>query len=210
MKEKRQKENYFDGLIGMAQSICTQGKILREFFSAFHANGTQEIVSGLCAIGEKIFSESEAMTKRLAADFLPPADREDLYSVSVGLVRLSERIRRIGFCLHMTAIGTLRAEVGQVSRLLGEMCGQVLRLVKEFKNFKKSAAIEELCGMLRALKSRSEKMLSEAVRALYRSGGSGDVLAFVGQRELYGAFADCFDEAEAFADVVGFVVLKNR
>ena len=82
-----------------------------------------------------------------------------------------------------------------------------MRLLKEFRNFKKSEKLREIIILLNDLEEKGDRLYVEAVRRLSQEAQTTREL--IEWRDVYKNFEECFDAAESIADNVESVVMKN-
>ena len=151
--------------------------------------------------------KKHALTTALAQEFLPPIERDDLFRLSHVTDDLADCIDNALSFLYVAAIGTIRPDAIAFADLIIESSERVTELLREFANFKKSTKLKQLVIGLNEIEERGDRLFAEAVRKL--SAESRSTREVIEWRDIYRNFENCFDAAEAIADNVESVVLKN-
>ena len=134
-------------------------------------------------------------------------DREDLFRLSHVTDNLTDSVESVVAFLYMADIKKLRPDACEFADLIIECCENTVKLLGEFKNFKKSEKLKELIIVLNDLEERGDKLYTEAVRRLSREAET--TREVIEWRDVYRNFENCFDAAESIADNIESVVMKN-
>ena len=74
--------------------------------------------------------------KKLAAEFLPPIDRDDLVSLSSEIDDITDSIEDVLMRISMYNIKVIREDAIELAKLVVNCCEELRDIMAEFKNFK--------------------------------------------------------------------------
>ncbi len=207
MKTKKRNFDYFESLVNMSLYALEEAKLLKNIFNDFQPDELETQRARMHELEHKCDMEKHEMTTALVKEFLPPIDRDDLFRLSHVTDNLTDSVESVVAFLYMADIRTLRADAGEFADLIIECCENAVRLLKEFRNFKKSDKLEGLVIKLNDLEEQGDKLYAEAGRRLSREAKT--TREVIEWRDVYRNFEKCFDAAESIADNIESVVMKN-
>ena len=207
MKAKKKKFDYFESLANMSLFALQGAKLLKEIIVDFDHETLGERRKSMHDLEHRCDMEKHGLTTALAKEFLPPIERDDLFRLSHVTDNLTDAIDGVAAFLYMADIRAIRQDSAAFADLIIECCEAACDLLREFRNFKKPARLNELIILLNDLEERGDKLYAEAVRKL--SSESKSTREVIEWRDIYKKFELCFDAAESIADNVESAVLKN-
>ncbi len=207
MKTKKKNFDYFECLVNMSVYALEEAKLLKGILADFNPDELEEQRLRIHELEHRCDMEKHDMTTALVREFLPPIDREDLFRLSHVTDNLTDSVESVVAFLYMADIKKLRPDACEFADLIIECCENTVKLLGEFKNFKKSEKLKELIIVLNDLEERGDKLYTEAVRRLSREAET--TREVIEWRDVYRNFENCFDAAESIADNIESVVMKN-
>ena len=152
--------------------------------------------------------EEAKLLKDILSDFKPEALEEQR-------ARMHELEHRCDMEKHDMTTALVKEFLPPIERddttpfvdLIIECCENVVRLLKEFKNFKKSDKLKGFVITLNDLEEKGDRLYVEAVRKLSREAES--TREVIEWRDVYRNFENCYDAAESIADNIESAVMKN-
>lgn len=207
MKNKKKKFDYFETLVDMSLCALGEAKLLKETLEAFDPQTIGEVRAKMHVFEHECDQKKHELTTALAQEFLPPVERDDLFRLSHVTDNLTDAIDGVIAFLYMADIREIRPDAAAFADLIIECCNETTEMLREFRNFKKPARLNELIVSINDLEERGDKLYAEAVRKLsVESKSTREVIEW---RDIYRDFERCFDAAESVADNVESVILKN-
>ncbi len=206
-KFKKKGFDYFGCLSKMAEFALEEAKLLKEILSSYNPDTLGERKDKIHALEHECDLEKHKMTSSLIKDFLPPIDREDLFSLAHVVDNLTDSVESVVVFFYMANITKLREDAGIFADLIIESCEKVVEMFSDFANFKKSEKVKECIVKLNDLEEDGDKLYMNAVRSL--SVESKDTREVIEWRDVYRNFEKCLDCAEGIADHVEAIVMKN-
>jgi predicted phosphate transport protein (TIGR00153 family) len=208
MKLKKEKFNYFDTLVQMSNYALEEAKLLHESLSNYDPEQLDDLRKKMHELEHACDCVKHALTTALIKDFLPPIDREDLFTLSHITDNLTDTVESIVTFFYMADIRTLRDDTAEFTALMVACCENTVKMLQEFHNFKKPTELQKYIILLNDLEEQGDRLYEESVRRLSREEGASprEVIEW---RDVYRNFENCFDAAESIADNIESIVLKN-
>ncbi len=207
MKEKKKKFDYFAGLVNMSQFALKEAILLKDTFDNFNAVDMDATRVAMHELEHSCDIIKHGFAAALVKEFLPPIDREDLVLLSHVTDDLTDRIESVLIFFYMANITFLRDDTLDFANLIIECCETVVKLLEEFKNFKKPEKLKEYIIKINDLEERGDKLYINAVRRL--SVSEEATRTVIEWRDVYRGFETCCDAAEKIADTIESVIMKN-
>ncbi len=207
MREKKRRFDYFEGLVNMSQFALKEAFLLKETFDNFSAVDMEATRIAMHDLEHGCDIVKHNFAAALLKEFLPPIDREDLVTLSHVTDDLTDRIESVLVFFYMANITTLRDDTQEFSEMIIECCETVVKLLEEFKNFKKPEKLKEYIIKINDLEEKGDKLYINAVRRL--SIAEVDTRTVIEWRDVYRGFETCCDAAEKIADTIESVIMKN-
>lgn len=204
----RKKENdYFQMFMdGVAFSVKA-AQLLEKSFKSYDPSQLPQRMEEMHQVEHSADMAKHEMMGRLAKEFLPPIEREDIMVLANRIDDVTDAIEDVLRRLYMFNIGELRQDVGEFTTVISKCCSSLGNIMEEFRNFRKSALLREKIIELNGLEEEGDRLYTEAMRRLYTEGGSP--IAVMAWTILYDTLEKCCDCCESVADAVDQVVMKN-
>lgn len=207
MKTKKKKFDYFECLADMSLYALEEAKLLKKAVADFRPEDSETLRSAMHELEHKCDEVKHDMTTALVKEFLPPIDREDLFRLSHVTDNLTDSVESVAVFFYMADVRKMRGDAVEFVDLIIECCENVVKLLKEFENFKKSEALKGFIVRLNDLEEQGDRLYERAVRRL--SFDAETTRELIEWRDIYRNFERCFDAAESVADNIESAVLKN-
>ena len=205
--KKTKKFNYFENLVTMAEFSLKEAHLLKETFLNFAAETLHDKQLEMHTLEHDCDRIKHGLISALIHEFLPPIEREDLFTLSHVVDDLADKVESVIIFLYMANITKLREDAMDFVDLIIECCEEVVSALKEFANFKKSTTLKDLLIKINDLEEKGDHLYIQAVRNL--SCSDADTRTIIEWRDIYRCFEACFDAAEKIADTVQSAVMKN-
>lgn len=204
---KKKHYNYFKGYSDCTNCAIWAAKALDKALAGFSTEQAQMSMNEIHGIEHESDTVKHKMIENLAAEFLPPIERQDITLLMNELDNVVDGVDDIMQMLCMYKVETLRDDVPDFTKMLIRCCEALSELVSEFENFKKSKSIKEKIIHVNTLESEGDTLYFNAVNKLFTT--SKDPVEIIVWREIYGCFEQCFDACEHAADVMEDIILAN-
>ena len=204
---KKQDAFYFDNFIACAEDSCRAAEMLRGTLEDFHTDGLQATLEKLHEIEHSADMKKHDVLDRLAKEFLPPIEREDIVSLSQNIDNITDKVEDVMLRVYMNNVQEIEPGALKMTDVVIRCCQAVKEMMVEFKDFKKSRNLKNLMIRINDLEEESDRLFMQNVRNLYTQ--SEDPIRIIAWRDIYVYLERCADACEHVADVVESVVMKN-
>lgn len=205
--KKKTAYDYFQSFVDYAACALRAARFLQDTMANFDPETFSRRQDEMHAIEHEADEINHRTVDRLAREFLPPIEPEDISAISREFDDVVDDLDDIMRLMGMYGVRSLRPEVADLCALAVE-CAQALgELVEEFRHFKKSGKIQEKLIRLNTLESRGDSLHYRAVQQLFAE--KGDALETMVWKEIIDDFEGYYDDCEDVGDVIKNVVLKN-
>lgn len=198
---------YFENFVEAAESACKASRYLVECLSSFKEESLSDMLTAMHELEHDGDKKKHAMSEALAKAFVTPVDREDLAMLSHQLDEVTDTIEDVLQCFYKDSVNFVTPQAIAFSQKIEECCQLVKKIMQEFVNFKKPAALHKLVLELSDVEEECDRLYLEAMRdARNICGNPLDVISW---REIYNCMEECVDACEHVGDCVETVVMKN-
>jgi hypothetical protein len=204
---KKQDSFYFDNFIACAEDSCRAAEMLKGTLEDFRTEGLQERLDRLHEIEHSADMKKHDVLDRLAKEFLPPIEREDIVSLSQNIDNITDKVEDVMLRVYMNNVQEIEPGALKMTDVVIRCCQAVKEMLVEFKDFKRSKNLKNLIIRINDLEEESDKLFMQNVRDLYTE--SEDPIRIIAWRDIYIYLERCADACEHVADVVESVVMKN-
>ena len=204
---KKDEYNYFECFLNFARAASKSAKCLDETFNRFDVAIVPERVAEMHEIENDADNLKHEMMSRLAHEFIPPIELEDIAALGGELDNVIDAIEDVIRRIYMFDVRELRDEALEFTELIVRCCEVFEEVVTEFADFKKSKTIHERIIQVNTLESDGDRVHERALRRLFTEGA--DTRTLLVWMNLFESLESCLDAIENAADVIESVVMKN-
>lgn len=204
---KKQDSFYFDNFIACAEDSCRAAEMLKGTLEDFRTEGLQGRLDRLHEIEHSADMKKHDVLDRLAKEFLPPIEREDIVSLSQNIDNITDKVEDVMLRVYMNNVQEIEPGALKMTDVVIRCCQAVKEMLVEFKDFKRSKNLKNLIIRINDLEEESDKLFMQNVRDLYTE--SEDPIRIIAWRDIYIYLERCADACEHVTDVVESVVMKN-
>lgn len=203
----KQDYNYFDEFISLSKFSLSCANILKETLQNFNPDVMPKKIVEMHNLEHSADIAKHNMMNRLAKEFVPPIEREDIISLSQRIDDVTDTVEDILIKIDIYNLKTIRPELLEFTSLVLTSCENLCDALVEFKHFKKSETIHSKIIEINRLEEEGDKLYTSTVRNLYRSTSNAvDLLVL---SEILNRFEKCCDACEAAANTIESVIMKN-
>lgn len=206
MKLRKEKYNYFDAFVQMSAFAKQEAQLLFDTLSNYDVEKLKDVRHQMHQLEHECDEVKHTLTTALVKDFLPPVDREDLFTLSHVTDELTDKVESVLNFLYMANVTKLRDDTLSFVQLMISCCDGVSRLLQEFRNFRHPAKLLEIIIEINDLEEQGDRVYMDAVHNL--SVSEQDTRTIIEWRDVYHTFENVFDCAEKIADCVESVIMK--
>lgn len=204
---KKVTYDYFGSFIDYADCALRAARFLKDTMSHFDPDTFAQRQDEMHAIEHEADQINHRTVDRLAQEFLPPIEPEDIAAISREFDDVVDALDDIMRLIGMLNVRSLRPEVAELCDLTVDCALALGELVAELRHFKKSGKIQEKLIRINTLESQGDSLHYRAVQQLFIE--NGDALETMKWKEIFDDFEGYYDECEDVGDMIKNVVLKN-
>lgn len=204
----KEKFNYFDAFERIAEYACKEAKMLNEILNNYSPDAAYDWVTKIHEIENEADADNHRIYKRLANEFVPPIEREDIATLAQQLDNIVDYIDDVVQRLYMFNIREIPEQAKQMGVLIERACTALSAALKDFRNFKKSKELDQLLVSVNDYEEEADKVYFFAVRELFVKQ-KDDPLYVIGWYHIMVSLERCVDAAENAATMVATITMKN-
>jgi predicted phosphate transport protein (TIGR00153 family) len=204
---KRGGYDYFNFFIEMMECARDGAKLLEQTLEDFHPERLKTVMEQMHAIEHSGDMKKHEMTEHLAAEFLPPIDREDISRLAAVQDDLIDSIEDVLISVYMYGVMSCREDVSGLTNVITTCTKELVALLKDFHHLRKANDMKKHIIEVNRLEEVGDKLHLEAMRKLYMT--EKDAVLIGVWKDIYNFLEKCCDECEHVADAIEEIVMKN-
>ena len=173
----------------------------------FRPQELEKYLGEIHEIENRADGKKHEMLDRLAKEFIPPIEREDIVELSQHIDTVTDKVEDILLRVYMNNVSTIGRDALAMMDVVVECCEAVRELLQEFADFRRSRNLKKVIIRINDLEEAEDRLFMTSMRKLYT--GSKDPIHIIAWREIYIYLERCADACEHVADVVESIVMKN-
>ena len=200
------KEDKFNDLfISTSELILKSANALNVFINDL--DNSEENLKLLKQIEHDGDIKQHEILKQLNLSFITPFDREDIYDVAKDMDDIIDYIESAASRFVMLNVNSSTKEAEILSKMIIACANQIIILMKELKNMKKSKIIKDIIIEINRIEEQGDLISRKVIKDLFRM--DIPVIEVIKWREIYQYFENSLDACEDLANVVEGIVMKN-
>ena len=168
--------------------------------------GKMEVIHTIENEGDDIAHE---IIERLATEFLPPIDREDVIELTMLLDDVTDEIEEVVQHIYMYDFKELHPAVVPTARVIDAAVEALYEATKAFNEFKKPKKLEKLLIAVHDRESEGDELYIENKRDLFANHSDASAAYLISWNGMFSHMEACCDSCEGVACVMQKVMLKN-
>ncbi len=202
----RQKIDYFDRLTKQSEYSLKASEVLSDFLVFCEMSDIFGIRSSMQELKNLSLSQSKEILSSLTEDFLPPFDREDIFLLSDGILKVTETFCD-AFQFIYTYNNTEFKGTAKFARIASECCFTMHSAVSGLKNCKKRGGQKSFFEEITALKAKSDEEYFRALSGIYSETADARKAFFTAN--VYNSIRKCCDTCIDTVILIETAVMKN-
>ncbi len=204
---RKQDAYYFDNFTACAEEACQAASLLRRVLGDFRPQELEKYLEEIHEIEHRADGKKHEMLDRLAKEFIPPIEREDIVELSQNIDTMTDQVEDVLMRIYMGNVQEIEEDALDMTDVVIKCCEKVRDLLKAFSDFRRSKNLKELIIEINELEETSDRLFMKSMRKLHTE--CRDPLHIIVWREIYIYLERCADACEHVADTVESVVMKN-
>lgn len=208
---KKHKFDYFEAFCAQADIARKESQALLDVVENFKPDpewlrGKMEVIHTIENGGDDIAHE---IIERLATEFLPPIDREDVTELTMLLDDVTDEIEEVVQHIYMYDFKELHPAVVPTARVIDAAVEALYEATKAFNEFKKPKKLEKLLIAVHDRESEGDEFYIENKRDLFANHPDASAAYLISWNGMFSHMEACCDACEDVACVMQKVMLKN-
>ena len=208
---KKHKFDYFEAFCAQADIARKESQALLDVVENFKPDpewlrGKMEVIHTIENEGDEIAHE---IIERLATEFLPPIDREDVTELTMLLDDVTDEIEEVVQHIYMYDFKELHPAVVPTARVIDAAVEALYEATKAFNEFKKPKKLEKLLIAVHDRESEGDEFYIENKRDLFANHSDASAAYLISWNGMFSHMEACCDACEDVACVMQKVMLKN-
>lgn len=200
--------DYFAMLAAMGGCARRSARELQQIITDFDPTALEENMLDLHVIENEADEQKHEIIGALAKEFIAPIEREDILRLAGQLDDVVDGIEDILIKIYMYNIRSIIPEALEFLDVISHCCDELMAMLEEFANFRKSKTIHASIVELNRLEEKGDRLYMQAMRKLYLCGEENPVRILAWSNVL-GRMEHCCDACENTANLVEEVMMKN-
>lgn len=205
---KNVSHNYFNMFVELVDYSCQAAINLHATLNDYDPNALVETMALLHDIEHSADIRKHELLNLLAAEFIPPIEREDIIAIANEIDDVTDTIEDVLLRIYMFNIREIKPDALKFSTLIVGCCEALKRTMEEFHNFKKSKQIHNYIVEVNRLEEDADKLYIQAVHSIFINKELDPVEVFSWQ-ETYNTMEKCCDTCEHVSTLIESVIMKN-
>lgn len=209
---KKQRFDYFDAFCAQADVARRESQALvalMEDFRPGDGEWARERLKEMHAIEHEGDELSHGIMERLAVEFMPPIDREDVTELSLALDEVTDQIEEVVQHLYMYGIDELHPSALRVARVIDEGVAALVEATRAFREFKKPKKLNKLLLAVHDKESEGDDLYIEAKRDVFTNHPDAPAAYLIAWNSMFSHMEQCCDACERVATAMQKIALKN-
>ncbi len=204
---KKQDSFYFDNFKDCAEHSLRAARLLDEIMSNYSRDMIKDYVDRMHEIEHSADTKKHEMLQVLLKAFMTPIERDDILLLSTCLDEVTDKIEDVALRMYCNNIEDIFPPAKAMVKVVIESCEEMVKMLEEFKNFKKSKTLHESIIRINTLEEDGDRLFIDGMRELHTK--ESDPIKIITWRELLIYLEKCTDATEHVADVCERVIMTN-
>lgn len=208
MKLRSKKNfNYFEAFINLSEYSLKAANLLFETLKKFDKDTLEEKIKKMHQIEHSADIAKHELINRLAKEFLPPIEREDIVSLSENIDDVTDFVEDVLLNIDVCNVKYIPPEIMDFAELILNCCQNMVEMFNEFKHFRKSKELHSIIVEINNIEEIADKLYIKGLKKLYRN--SNDPIKIIIWKDILDCMEKCCDACERVANGVENIVMKN-
>ena len=205
--KKKEKYNYFEELIKIAEHIETSSNKLKELMNDYNEENLDKSIEEIHKLEHSSDRIVHKMRKFLIKDFLPPLEREDIAVIVNKLDDIEDGIDEIAIDFKIINIEYIKQDTLEIIDILVKATTAVKGIFEKLSDLKHPELVEEKLVIVNRLEEQGDRVYEKIISNLYKE--EKDPIELIKWVNIYKGFEETIDSCEQISDCIQDVIMKN-
>lgn len=203
----KRQHNYYAMLKELVEYSAKAAVNLQEVLQNYDVQKLPERMDYMHSIEHAADQAKHEMTDLLVKEFITPIDREDIIALGQEIDNITDAVEDVLLRLYMFNVQMIRPDAFRFAELISACCTELIKVMSEFENYKKSSVIQSSIVEVNRLEEEGDQLYTKAIRSLYTSSYSPtEIYAWTA---IFDHMEKCCDACEHTSEGVQMVIMKN-
>ena len=207
VKNNNKTFDYFDAFVELSDYSLKAADLLLETLRNFNKDNIEDKIKKMHEIEHSADLSKHQLINRLAKEFLPPIEREDIISLSENIDEVTDSIEDVLLNINIFNVVSIPPEILHFVEIIRNCCESMIKAVKEFKHFKKSKTLHSLIVEINDLEEVADELYINGMKKLFRN--ADDPVRLIVWKDIFNSLEKCCDACEHVANDIENIVMKN-
>ncbi len=209
---KRQKFDYFDAFCTQASIAAEESQALVDLLEDYRPDAEgwmREHIDAMHEIEQRGDAVAHEIMERLAVEFMPPIDREDVTDLCLLFDDVIDQIEEVIQHLYMYDIHELHPYALPVARTIDDSVDALVEAARAFREFKKPQSRDRLLVVVHDKESEGDELYIKAKRDVFANHRDDPASYLIAWNGMFSHMEACCDACEKVASIMQKIALKN-
>lgn len=199
--------NYFKAFINLSEYSLKAADILVKTLKEFKRETLEERIKEMHEIEHSADIAKHELMNKLAKEFLPPIEREDIVSLSEKIDDVTDFVEDVLLNMNIFNVQYVPSEIMDFADVILKSTEKMIETLKEFENFKRSKELHNKIVEINNLEETADELYIKGLKRLYSN--PTDPIKLIVWKDIFDSLEKCCDACEEVANDVENIVMKN-
>ncbi len=206
-KNNNKTFDYFDAFIKLSDYSLKAANLLVETLKEFDKRHIDNNIEKMHEIEHAADLSKHDVLNRLAKEFLPPIEREDIVSLSENIDEVTDSVEDVLLNINIFNVESIPPEILEFTNIIKSCCESMITALNEFKHFKKSKKLHSIIVEINNLEEQADKLYINGLKKLFNN--PKDPIRLIVWKDIFDSLEKCSDACELVANTIENIVMKN-
>jgi len=206
-KNSNRTFDYFDAFVKLSDYSLKAVNLLVDTLKEFKKDEIENNIKKMHEIEHAADLSKHDVLNRLAKEFLPPIEREDIVSLSENIDEVTDSIEDVLLNINIFHVDFIPPEILDFTNIIKTCCESMITALEEFKNFKKSRKLHSIIVEINNLEEQADRLYIDGLKKLFSN--PKDPIKLLIWKDIFDSLEKCSDACEEVANTIENIVMKN-
>ncbi|NLY78284.1 MAG: DUF47 domain-containing protein [Tissierellia bacterium] len=207
MKSNNKTYDYFDAFVELSEYSLKAADLLVETLEDFNTCNVDKNIKKMHDIEHTADLSKHVILNRLAKEFLPPIEREDIVNLSENIDEVTDSIEDVLLNINVFNVRIIPSEILYFANIIRKCCKSMIEALEEFQHFKKSKNLHSLIVEINDLEEEADELYVNGLKKLFSN--QSDPVKLIIWKDILNSLEKCCDACEHVANTIENIVMKN-
>ena len=205
--KKNNDFDYFKTFITLSDYSLKAAQLLVDSLQEFDIQKLDHRIKEMHDVEHSADISKHNLINKLAREFLPPIEREDIVNLSEKIDDVTDFIEDVLLNINIFNVQSIPKELLKFADIILECCQSMKQALIEFEHFRKSKKLHNIIIEINNLEEEADKLYINEMKKLYRN--TTNPVKLIIWKDLLESMEKCCDACEDVANTIEIIVMKN-